>query len=413
MIESQVITFGCRLNSFETGIIEQNLLSVHQSGVLVFNTCAVTLEAQKEAQAAIKKAKSRNPDAKIIVTGCAAQYNPEFFACMPEVDKVIGNEEKLDKSNYLLDDDKRVMVQNIADVDKLREIQVHKSRKTRAFLQIQNGCNHRCTFCMIPLARGNSRSLPIGKIVQDIVELVGYGHKEVVFTGVDITDYGLDLPNKPSLAQMIKRVLALVPQLPRLRLSSIDVAEVDSELFDLMAKEPRLMPHYHISMQSGDPMILKRMKRRHNPAQVVEFCNELRKIRPEVAFGADIITGFPTESEEMFLNTMRTVEQAGMQFLHVFPYSPRSDTPAARMPQVHSETRKERARRLIAFGKQELYNFLLRNLEVVHDVLVENGNKGHAENFIKVRFRGEVESNKIVKARIKGVLGEDVIGEVI
>jgi threonylcarbamoyladenosine tRNA methylthiotransferase MtaB len=411
---NSVVTFGCRLNIYESQVIRQNMLEAGSVNLMVFNTCAVTKEAERQAKKAISKAKRDNPDIKIIVTGCAAQYNPQEFASMPEVDKVIGNEEKLIPSSYSLDE-QRVLVNDIMSVTETASHLVsHFDGRTRAFLQIQNGCNHRCTFCMIPLARGNSRSVPIGKISQHIEELLNNGYQEIVFTGVDITDYGLDLPGAPSLAQMITRVLQLNPGLKRLRLSSIDVAEIDERLFEMMAYEPRLMPHYHISLQSGDDMILKRMKRRHNRGQVIEFCHKLRSIKPQVSFGADIIAGFPTETDEMFANTKNLIEQAGLQFLHVFPYSARKDTPAARMPQVDKMLRKRRAAILRLSGQEQLAKFLTNNIGAQSCALSEGGDLGYTENFIKVKFASSALANSIHKVRLLNIIDNNqMLAEII
>jgi len=297
---AQVITFGCRLNIYESEIIKQNLATSNLDNVVVFNTCAVTKEAEKQARQAIRKLKNTDPNTKIIVTGCAAQNTPEMFAAMPEVDKILGNEEKLSPQYYNFDSEK-ILVNDIMSIkETANHLVTSFEGRARAFLQVQNGCNHRCTFCIIPYGRGNSRSVPIGSIVQQIRSLLAQDFKEIVFTGVDATSYGADLPGSPTYAQMIKRVLSQVPELQRLRLSSIDVAEIDDELFELMAYEKRLMPHFHISLQAGDNMILKRMKRRHNRQQVIDFCHKLRSLRPEVAYGADIIAGFPTETDDMF-----------------------------------------------------------------------------------------------------------------
>ena len=296
----EVLTFGCRLNIYESEIIKNNLAKSKLENVVVVNTCAVTKEAEKQARQAIRKIKRQDPSKTIIVTGCAAQNTPEMFASMSEVDKVIGNEEKLSDANYFIGEE-RVAVNDIMSIKETANHLVKSFEgKARAFIQVQNGCDHRCTFCMIPYGRGNSRSVPIGVIAEQVRMLVAENYHEIVLTGVDVTAYGADLPGSPTFAQMIRRILALVPSLQRLRLSSIDVAEIDDDLFDLIAYNQRIMPHFHISLQAGDNMILKRMKRRHNREQIVEFCNKLRSIRPDVSFGADIIAGFPTETDEMF-----------------------------------------------------------------------------------------------------------------
>ena len=402
----EVVTFGCRLNIYESEIIKDNLAKSGNDNVAIFNTCAVTKQAEKQARQAIRKLRKNDPSKKIIVTGCAAQNNPEMFAKMPEVDKVIGNEEKLSDKYYQLDS-KRVIVNDIMSVKETANHMVTSfDGKARAFTQVQNGCDHRCTFCMIPYGRGNSRSVPIGVIVEQVRMLHTKGYKEIVLTGVDVTAYGADLPGEPTFAQMIRRLLSLVPELKRLRLSSIDVAEIDDNLFDLMARNERLMPHFHISLQAGDNMILKRMKRRHNREQVIEFCHNLRKIRPEVSFGADIIAGFPTETDEMFENTRRLISEVGIQYLHVFPYSERTGTPAARMPQVPMHIRKERAAILRGEGVKELNKFFNENLGRRVRLLVEKNNMAHAENFIPVKLEGEFVSGQVVDANLVSVSPE-------
>jgi len=408
----EVITFGCRLNTYESQVIKQNAANEKLKNVIVFNTCAVTAEATRQAKQAIRKARKNSPDSKIIVTGCAVQYSPEEFADMPEIDQILGNEEKLNPASYKFDAPK-ILVNDIMSVRNTAEHMITAyHEQTRAFLQIQNGCNHRCTFCMIPLARGNSRSVPIGQISSNIAYLIAKGYQEVVFTGVDITEYGSDLPGTPTLAQMIKRILNLNPQLNRLRLSSIDVAEIDDELFELMAYEPRLMPHYHISLQAGDNMILKRMKRRHTREQVIDFCHRLREIRGNVSYGADIIAGFPTETDEMFDNTKNLISEAGLQFLHVFPYSERSGTPAARMPQVEKNLRKTRAKILRDEGKQELSKFLNKHVGAKSIVLTEDGNIGHTDNFIKVKLSSKKPSNILLEVNLSKVEGDSILAEV-
>ncbi|PCJ27336.1 MAG: tRNA (N(6)-L-threonylcarbamoyladenosine(37)-C(2))-methylthiotransferase MtaB [Rickettsiales bacterium] len=396
----EVVTFGCRLNIYESEIIKDNLAKSGTENVVVFNTCAVTKQAEKQARQAIRKLRKQDPDKKIIVTGCAAQNNPAMFASMPEVDKVIGNEEKLSDKYYDLNTE-RVIVNDIMSVKETANHMVKSfDGRARAFIQVQNGCDHRCTFCMIPFGRGNSRSVPIGVITQQVRALVDDGYKEIVLTGVDVTAYGADLPGTPTFAQMIKRLLSLVPDLARLRLSSIDVAEIDDDLFDLMAHNTRLMPHFHISLQSGDNMILKRMKRRHNRDQVIEFCHKLRKIRPEVSFGADIIAGFPTETDEMFENTRRLISEAAIQYLHVFPYSEREGTPAARMPQVPMEIRKKRAAILRAEGEVELKKFFNQNIGRNVALLVEKNNIAHSESFIPVKLEGNFDSGQLVSGKL-------------
>jgi threonylcarbamoyladenosine tRNA methylthiotransferase MtaB len=398
----EVITFGCRLNIYESEIIRSNLAQSGIENIAVINSCAVTKQAEKEARQAIRRLKKADPLKKIIVTGCAAQNNPSMFASMPEVDKVIGNEEKLSAEYYQLDSE-RIAVNDIMSVKETANHMIHSfDGKARAFIQVQNGCDHRCTFCIIPFGRGNSRSVPIGVVVDQVRALIGKGYKEIVFTGVDVTAYGADLPGSPTFAQMIRRLLALVPELERLRLSSIDVAEIDDDLFQLMAHNEKLMPHFHISLQAGDNMILKRMKRRHNREQVIEFCHALRKIRPEVSFGADIIAGFPTESDEMFENTRSLVSEAGVQYLHVFPYSEREGTPAARMPQVPMSIRKKRAAILREEGKKEQERFFQQNIGRKVRLLVEKNNMAHTESFIPVKLDDEYEPGQLLSAELVG-----------
>lgn len=413
MSNSQIVTFGCRLNIYESEVIRKNLDASGLKDAVIINTCAVTKEAERQARQAIRKIKRENNNAQIIVTGCAAQNNPKMFSDMPEVSKVIGNEEKLKLESYHLDG-QRTNVTNIMEVKEATTDLVSSfDGKARAFIQVQNGCDHRCTFCIIPYGRGNSRSVPLGKIVEQVRLLVNQGYQEIVLTGVDVTSYGPDLPGQPTFSQMIKRLLALVPELPRLRLSSIDVAEIDEDLFNLLAYEPRMMPHLHISLQAGDNMILKRMKRRHNREQVLEFCHKLRRLRPEVSFGADIIAGFPTETDEMFENTRKLVSEAGLQFLHVFPYSERSGTPAARMPQIDKKIRKDRAAILRHEGDKELEKFKQNNINCKTKIVLEKENIGRAENHLLVKIDSLHMPGSIVKVEIYGLDGEYLLGKVV
>lgn len=396
----EVITFGCRLNLYESEIIRKNLAKSGNDNIAVFNSCTVTRQAEKQVQQAIRRLKRANPLKQIIVTGCAAQNNPSIFAAMPEVDKIIGNEEKLSDKYYHLGSE-RVAVNDIMSVRKTTNHMISSfDGRARAFIQVQNGCDHRCTFCMIPFGRGNSRSVPIGVIVEQVRILVNQGYKEVVLTGIDVTAYGADLPGSPTFAQMIRRLLSLVPDLARLRLSSMDVAEIDDDLFQLMARNKTLMPHFHISLQAGDNMILKRMKRRHNRDQIIEFCKSLRKIRPSVSFGADIIAGFPTETDIMFENTRRLIFEAGIQYLHIFPYSKREGTPAARMPQLPLHIRKERAAMLREEGFRELDRFFKRNIGQKVSLLVEKNNIAHSESFIPVKLEGDFLPGQLVNAEL-------------
>lgn len=403
VVTQEVVTFGCRLNIYESEVIKNNLAISGLENVIVFNTCAVTKEAEKQSCQAIRKAKRNNPDVRIIVTGCAAQNNPAIFANMVEVDKVIGNEEKLIAANYQFTEEK-VVVNDIMSVTATANHMVSSfDGRSRAFIQVQNGCNHRCTFCMIPYGRGNSRSVPMGVIVRQLRALVENGYNEVVFTGVDVTAYGPDLPGNPTFAQMIRRIIGLVPELKRLRLSSIDVAEIDDDLFDLMAYVPKIMPHFHISLQAGDDMILKRMKRRHNRQNIIDFCHKLRNLRSNVSFGADIIAGFPTETDAMFENTKRLISEADLQYLHVFPYSERDETPAARMPQIAKSIRKARAEILRTTGEQQLQKFFQRNIGQEVELLVEQNNIAHTENFIPVKLEDNFDVGQIVKARLVAI----------
>ncbi len=410
-MKRQVVTFGCRLNNFESQVIKAQLDSVADDNVIVFNTCAVTKEAERQARQAIRKARRENPEAKIIVTGCAAQINAEFYNSMPEVDQILGNEEKLEVKNYT---SKEKLIVN--DIMAVKETALHMvdsfEGNTRAFVQVQNGCNHRCTFCIIPYGRGNSRSLSVGQIVTHVQKLVDDGYKEVVFTGVDITDYGKDLPGTPTLGEMIKRVLTLVKDLPRLRLSSIDVAEIDETLFELIANEPRFMPHLHISLQSGDDMILKRMKRRHSRQNVIDFCNKVRKVRPDVAFGADIIAGFPTETDEMFLNSLNLVKEANLQYLHVFPYSAHDKTPSAKMPQVAKNIRKERAEKLRKAGHENLNLFLDNGIGTKQKAIIEQPLFARSENFVGIKLKSPREIGEIIEINILGKDEYNWLGEV-
>lgn len=414
----EIVTFGCRLNSYESEVIKKLLLENNvEEEIIVFNTCAVTKEAERQARQAIRKAYRENPSKKILVTGCAAQINPKSFSDMMEVSKVIGNQEKLISTNYKeLDfsiESEKVLVNDIMSVKETAGHLVSSFEgKSRAFIQIQNGCNHRCTFCTIPYGRGNSRSVALSEIVDQAQLLVNSEYKEIVLTGVDITDYGLDLPGSPSLAQTIRRLLALVPELNRLRLSSIDIAEIDQELMDLIKYEKRLMPHFHISLQAGDDMVLKRMKRRHKRAQVIEFCNIVREYREDPVFGADIIAGFPTETEEMFKNSLNLVHEAKLQYLHVFAYSEREGTPAARMPQVDKNIRKQRAARLREAGLKELKDFLSRQVGKVYSAITESNQMARGENFIKIKLDQDIEGGKLVEVDIKGIEEDYLIGRV-
>lgn len=401
--EPQLVTFGCRLNFYESEVMRDHAQNAGLEDAIIFNTCAVTKEAERQARQAIRRARRENPNAKIIVTGCSAQIAPQKYAAMPEVDQIIGNDLKLKAESWGgAGESEKILVNDIMSVTETAGHLINGYEdKARAFLQVQNGCDHRCTFCIIPYGRGNSRSVPIGVIAEQVKALVVQGYKEIVFTGVDVTSYGPDLPGKPSLGQMIRRVLALVPDLPRLRLSSLDPVEIDEDLWHLIAHEPRLMPHLHLSLQAGDDMILKRMKRRHLRADVIAVCKKARELRPDIAFGADIIAGFPTETDEMFENSMRIVEECDITYLHVFPYSEREGTPAARIPdQVPVPVRKERAARLRALGEKQLELLLSRNVNRIHHVIVEKNNIGRAENFLPVRLDGAYAVGALVQVDV-------------
>ena len=405
MTALQILTFGCRLNAFESEVMRGHAESAGLNDAIIVNSCAVTAEAERQVRQSIRRARRENPDAQIIVTGCAAQIDPEKYAAMAEVDRVIGNEEKLAADTWLTGapgaDTPRISVNDIMTVSETApHLIAGFEGRARAFVEIQQGCDHRCTFCIIPFGRGNNRSVPIGVIVDQVRLLVAEGYREIVLTGVDITDYGKDLPGTPRLGEMIKRLLALVPELPRLRLSSVDPAEIDDALFALIADEPRLMPHFHISVQSGDDLILKRMKRRHSRADIIGFVDKVRDLRPDAAFGADIIAGFPTETADAFANSVSLVETCGLTWLHVFPYSERPGTPAAKMPQLPGDVRKERAAELRAAGAAQVRRFLDARIGETVDVLVEKESEGRSPHFANVRIDGAVPDGEIVPARI-------------
>ena len=397
-----VLTFGCRLNAYESEVIRRNAAGAGLADVVVVNTCAVTGEAVRQARQAIRKLKREHPQARILVTGCAAQTEPDTFADMAEVDRVIGNDEKMrpeawaDTRTYLerapfgIGAEQKIAVNDIMAV---KETAAHLidglDGRARAFVQVQNGCDHRCTFCIIPFGRGNSRSVPMGEVVAQIRRLVDNGYREVVLTGVDLTSYGGNLPNRPRLGQLVKQILKHVGALERLRLSSIDSVEADRDLLDAFASDARLMPHLHLSLQHGDDLILKRMKRRHSGADAVAFCDQVRALRPDVVFGGDIIAGFPTETEQMFERSQDLVRACDLSFLHVFPYSPRPGTPAARMPQVAGDVIRERARRLRATGEAAMQGRMASEVGATRQVLIESATQGRTEHFIPVAISGE------------------------
>jgi len=409
-----VVTFGCRLNAYESEAIKARAGEAQLQNAVVVNTCAVTAEAVRQSRQAIRKLKRERPNTRIIVTGCAAQTEPETYAAMPEVDAVLGNQEKLTAAAYAdfgQGASERVRVNDIMSVTETAPQMVdHFEGRARAFLQVQNGCDHRCTFCIIPYGRGNSRSVPMGSVVEEARRLVENGFAEIVLTGVDLTSYGADLPGVPSLGQLVAKLLKLVPDLKRLRLSSIDSIEADPALMRAIADEARLMPHFHLSAQSGDDLILKRMKRRHSRADTIAFCDEVRRLRPDAAFGADLITGFPTESEAMFENSLALVDDAGLTQLHVFPFSPRKGTPAARMPQLGAHLAKERGARLRAKGDAARNARFHNMIGSTHSVLVEKPGFGHSACFAPVAFDSVAVAGSIVSVVIAGTDGTRLTG---
>lgn len=403
-----VVTFGCRLNTYESEAIRRAAAAAGVDDATIVNTCAVTAEAVRQARQTIRRLKRERPHQRIVVTGCAAQTEAGNFAAMGEVDRVVGNEEKFDAGTWSSAD--KVAVSDIMAVKTMRAHAIDSIEgRSRAFVQVQNGCDHRCTFCIIPYGRGNSRSLLVDDVIAQVRRLAGNGYREVVLTGVDITSYGVDLPGTTRLGILVKRILRDVPDLDRLRLSSIDSVEADSDLLDALATEPRLMPHLHLSLQSGDDLILKRMKRRHIRADAVSFCERVRGLRPDVVFGADIIAGFPTETEAMFANSLDLVDECGLTQLHVFPFSPRPSTPAARMPQVDRAVVKERARRLREKGETALRAYLDREVGARRSVLVESRALGRTEQFMPVRLAAQVEPGVIVDLAIKAHDGRQLL----
>ncbi len=401
-----VVTFGCRLNAVESEAMKNLAGEAGCSGIIVFNTCAVTGEAERQARQAIRRAHRDNPDKQIVVTGCAAQIAPETWATLPGVARVLGNADKLKPESW------RSTESIVSDIMQAKETAGHLvtefSGRARAFLQVQQGCDHRCTFCVIPYGRGPSRSVPMGEIATQMRALITQGFNEVVLTGVDITAYGPDLPGAPTLGQMVKRLLACVPELKRLRLSSLDPAEMDDDLWRLIAEEERLMPHLHLSVQAGDNMILKRMKRRHSRDDVFRCVERARTLRPGMAFGADIIAGFPTETDEMFENSLKLVQDAELTFLHVFPYSARPSTPAARMPQVPGDIRRVRAAALREAGAVNAAKFAASRVGAEADVLVERDGTGHSEHFVPVRGVNAPEGT-IARVRIASADGDTLV----
>src|ERR1700676_1686320 len=400
-----VVTFGCRLNAFESEVILREAERAGVTDTIVINSCAVTNEAVAQARQSIRRLKRERPHARIVVTGCAAQITPQMFAGMAEVDRVVGNDDKMRHAawraartaldagaGFGIAESEKIAVGDIMAVSEMAPHLVDGFQKglPRVFVQVQNGCDHRCTFCIIPYGRGNSRSVPMGAVVTQVRALVERGHAEIVLTGVDLTSYGADLPGAPKLGALTKQILRHVPELKRVRSSSIDQVEVDRDLLDVIADDARLMPHLHLSLQSGDDVILKRMKRRHSRNDAIDFCAQVRRLRPDIALGADIIAGFPTETEEMFQRSQDLVEECGLSFLHVFPYSPRPGTPAARMPQVKGGEIRERAKRLRAMGEAALQRRLASEIGASRKILIESASQGRTEHFLPVAIAGDV-----------------------
>lgn len=415
MKPNDVITLGCRLNAFESEVIRNHLARSQKTNTYVINTCGVTNEAVRQARQTIRKVRRKHPDSEIIVTGCAAQLDPNSFAKMPEVNLVLGNEEKLKAKSYTRDlGNQNVLVGNIMKEQGILSNQVVKFKtRTRAFLQIQQGCMHRCTFCIIPFGRGNSRSVPPNLLVNQAKKLIENGHRELTLTGVDISSYGLDLPDKPSLCSTIRNLLRFNPEIMRLRLSSLDPAVINSDLVSLMADEPRLMPHLHLSLQSGNNTILKRMKRRHLRDDIIRLSQNLRRARPDIVLGADVIVGFPTETDTMFRDTVRVVEEAGVTYLHIFPYSMRHGTPAAKMPQVPDIVRKERSAILRTTGEINKSRYFDELVGSELSVLVEKGNRGYTEGYAPVKFPGPIQVGEIQNFKITGRSDQFLMGELL
>ena len=413
MSDPSVINLGCRLNAYEAQVMRDQAQTAGLRDAVIINTCAVTNEAVRQARQAIRKARRQRPEATIVVTGCAAQLEPDAFAAMDEVDRVLGNQEKLRGENFVTPLDGKILVDDIMSVAQLAGHLVPGfDGRSRAFVQVQQGCDHRCTFCIIPFARGPSRSVPMGAIVRQIRTLVENDYAEVVLTGVDITAYGDDLPGRPGLGQLLRRLLRAVPELPRLRLSSLDAVEIDAELERLLLEEERLMPHLHLSLQAGDDLILKRMARRHSRAQAVDLCRRLRAGRPDMVFGADLIAGFPTETEAQFKNSLALIDDCGLTYLHVFPYSARPGTPAARMPQVPGDEGRRRAALLREKGASVLAEFLASRIGETCRMLLERPGEGRSEQFalIKLEPATAAPDGDIVEAEIVGATRDRLIG---
>ncbi len=423
MSRAEVVNFGCRLNTLESEVIRNHADAAGMENTVIINTCAVTREAERQARQTIRKLRRKNPDAKIIVTGCAAQLDPSTYADMPEVDRVLGNQEKLDPQFYIEGRNETIAVNDIMTVTETAgHLLDGFENRTRAFVQIQQGCDHRCTFCIIPFARGPNRSVPVASLIEHVRNLVENGYQEVVLTGVDICSYGTDLPGTPTgappgtprLGEMTTQLLKAVPELARLRLSTLDPAAIDDKIFTLLAEEPRLMPHLHLSLQAADDMVLKRMKRRHSRVDALAVCARARAARPDVVFGADLIAGFPTETDAMFENTLAAVQDMGLTYLHTFPYSERPGTPAANMPLVPETVRKDRAARLREAGENTRQTFFKSQMNAIVDVLIEkdgpNGPQGHCPHFAPVHGIAGAVPGTIVSARISGIKDDHLTG---
>ena len=413
-------TLGCRLNAYESSVMEGLAEDANLANTVIINTCAVTKEAVRKSRQLVRKSRSKWPDAKIVVTGCAAQIDPRSFGRIEGVDWVIGNDSKLEAGLWRkLADPEFSNVENqtnilVEDIMQVKEITPHLAKsfgaRAVAYLQIQNGCDHRCTFCIIPYGRGNSRSVPAGVIVNQIRDLVQAGYNEVVLTGVDLTSWGGDLVGKPGVGNLVSRILKLVPELPRLRISSVDPAEIDEEFIEVVSNNERLMPHLHLSLQAGDNMILKRMKRRHTREEAIEFCNKIKQLRPEMTFGADLIAGFPTETDEMFKNTLNILDDCQLTWLHIFPYSPREGTPAARMPQVNDKTIRERAFQLRESGKRRVDIHLEAQVGRTFDTLVESPMTGRTGQYSVVKLPNKEVPGSIIPLTITGFDDGNLIG---
>jgi threonylcarbamoyladenosine tRNA methylthiotransferase MtaB len=407
-MSAEIVTFGCRLNAYESEIIRGHTAAL--SDTVIVNTCAVTAEAERQARQAIRRAVRERPGARIVVTGCAAQIDPQAWRDLPGVDRVLGNDEKLKSESWAPGSSGAV-----SDIMAARQTAAHLvtgfAGRTRAFVQVQQGCDHRCTFCIIPFGRGPSRSVPVGAVVAQVRTLVEAGYQEVVLTGVDIASYGPDLPGSPTLGQLVRRLLALVPELPRLRLSSLDPAAIDEALWRLIGEEQRLMPHLHLSLQAASDLILKRMKRRHLRADAAAAIGRARALRPGIAIGADLIAGFPTETEALFAETLQFVTEAELPFLHVFPYSERPGTPAARMPAVPHRLRRERAARLREAGRSAAHRFFAAQLGRTVSLLTETADGGHSEHFAPVRLAAPVEPGTLLSARVVGMTVDALLAE--